>query len=286
MLPSVKLAFRWGAFVIASHWKLFLALVLVSFVVQIPFWAQGALLPSLLLVVLYLLNALGLIALVLVTHNEVLQGPSRLDAATLGRRGARIVAYFFDVIAASLLIAMSVILLALIVVLLGIILREVALPESLRAVLLGALYLALFIAYVGVASRLILRLPSRAIGQPLRWGLVWALGRSNTFRLIGANVLLFLTFAVPAIGLLLLAFVLMGNDVSHFQDLLGQFAKQHYRGGELALTGNPLLVMALLAALNALLTPTELVVFAALYSIAYARLIGNLQDEPEGLVNA
>lgn len=286
---SVKLALQWGVFVIASHWALFFTLVLVSFAAQLSFWWIGPYPPvSSLLVVfaLYLLNALGLLALMLVTHNEVLRGPSGLNAATLGRGGVRILAYFLDLIAISVLLALSLIALFLGFALLGSAVYAVALPEGVRIVLYIVLSAALSFAYLGLMGRLMLRLPSRAIGQPLRWGRVWALGRNNTLRLIGANALMFVIFLVPVFFLVLAGGLLLGFDIAQFGRFLQQLAAQHARGGTTFLPAASLIIEALIAGLNALLTPIELVVFAAFYSIGYAQLIGNLRAESEGLVSA
>lgn len=289
VMQSVKQAFQWGGYVIAGHPVFFIALVLVSFAVQLSYWWMGGkpdVLLALLVILLYVANGLGLLALVLVTHNEVLRGQSDFGAATLGRGGGRIFTYLLDLLAVSVLVALSVAASMLLVVPVGMGLHATMLPEGALVVFFALFYVAMFGVYVGVTARLMLRLPSRAIGQPLRWGRVWALGRNNTLRLIGANALVFLIFLVPVLVILLGAGALVGGDIGRIQSFLGQFAAEHFRPNGTIFHGPPSLALALMAGLNALLTPIELVVFAAFYSIAYARLIGNLQAEPQGFVSA
>lgn len=285
---SVKLAIQWAVYVIASHPVFFICLVLVSFAVQLSFLWMGEkpdVSLALLVILLYLVNGLGLVALVLATHNEVLRGQSGFGAATLGRGGGRIFTYLLDVLAVSVLVALSVAASMLLVVLVGMVVQATVHPEGVWAVFFALLYVALLGIYMGVAARLMLRLPSRAIGQPLRWGRVWALGRNNTLRLIGANALLFLVFLVPVLIVLLGAGALAGGSFSQMQSFVAQFAAEHFRPSGTISHGPPSLALVI-AGLSALLTPIELVVFAAFYSIANAQLIGSLRAESEGLVSA
>lgn len=131
------------------------------------------------------------IALALVTHNEVLCGPSGFNAAILGQSGGRIFSYFLDCMVLGVLIFLIILIPTFLVILIA----SVESAEG-SAMVWGGIILITSIIGLVITSRLALRLPSRAIGMPMAWGDVWRLGAGHTLVLVLAPVLLSIPLAV------------------------------------------------------------------------------------------
>ncbi|MFG1346034.1 hypothetical protein V5F59_14160 [Xanthobacter autotrophicus DSM 431] len=101
--------------------------------------------------------------------------------------------------------------------------------------------------------RLLLRLPSRALGHPETWGDIWRMGRSNTWRLFGGHVLLSLILFIP----LALASLPLMATVSAWRPKLGEPMPE------------PPLLLSLVAGV---LGPIEIILFCSFLSVAYLQL--------------
>ncbi|MGQ3672484.1 hypothetical protein ACT6QG_08830 [Xanthobacter sp. TB0136] len=137
--------------------------------------------------------ALGLasIALALVTHNEVLRGPSTFGSPALGPSGGRIFTYMLDcLVLVALIIAIILFPTIVMVMLAGI---ESAGGSELMWY--GMIFITAIVGLV-LTSRLALRLPSRAIGETIRWGDAWRLGEGHTLVLVISPLLLTLPFTI------------------------------------------------------------------------------------------
>lgn len=135
--------------------------------------------------------------LAVLTHNEVLVGPTSLRDV-LGPGRSRLVGYFIDVFLLGLALAILG-LVVFFVAWLCLLFVVVPSPRSLPA-MLGISYLLLAVIGIPVASRLCMKLPSRAIGDGLTWRSAWTLGRGHTGRLC----LVFVLGGVPMVLALLL----------------------------------------------------------------------------------
>jgi hypothetical protein len=143
-----------------------------------------------LIYILYIVLGLFFIfSLAILTQHEIWRGPCRLDAQTLGRGPGRILGYAFDSLAIAFMALFGLLLGS------GVIVAIFTLVFGGKPGLGGAILLSIAMAIVvlltmAMAMRLSLRLPSRAIGQPVRWRDVWRMGRGNTSRLLAANLLI------------------------------------------------------------------------------------------------
>lgn len=128
----------------------------------------------------FLLYSLACIPLALLTHAEVLRGPSAFDARTLGQGPGRMLGYLLD----TILIGIAAMLCALVpVIVIGVIASSGGRPApggGLEVVLVVLILAAVAVA----ASRPALRLPSRVLGPRVSWGEAWRLGRGSTLALV------------------------------------------------------------------------------------------------------
>ncbi|MFG1362561.1 hypothetical protein [Xanthobacter versatilis] len=294
---TVKLALRWGVFVVRRHWLIILifalALVAISFA-QIAVVAQGQVqVPSVLFSLLSLahwglLSVLSIV-IALLTHNEVLRGAAGLNAQTLGWGVGRVFGYALDVIVMTVVSVLAVWLVGLAGMAIGGMIYGI--KSQGKAVIGGWLWFAAmgFVA-AAILTRLPLRLPSRALGQPIPWHEAWHLGRGNSVRLFCANGLLFL--AMIAVALLLLAVQFLASmmgladlsqetiTVQSQVPIQGQWS--FIANETVSFAGGSILSVwgALLALLGGFLVLAEAVFFFALLSVAYAELKRIHQQPP------
>jgi hypothetical protein len=219
--------------------------------------------------------------LALLTHNEVLRGAAGLNAQTLGWGARRVLAYALDCLMLMLFYLLVMIPLVLAVAGVFSLLRQFVSPRAPDG-LIVVLMIGAWLASVFVGLRLMLRLPSRAVGQPIRWRDAWHLGRGNSLRLVGANGLLLLPMigvALLVLAILYLASMLGLADLS--QETIAVKAQVPIQGQwsfmanqTVSLTGGPALTVgrALLALLENFLILAEQVFFFALLSVVYAEL--------------
>lgn len=146
---------------------------------------------------LWPLYGASLVILAIVTHNEILCGAGDLDRATLGRGGSRVFGYILDIATLIFVYGLLVFLFLGLVVNLASIVVSGSRPGL--PVVFGGF--GVWLVSVLLLTRMSLRLPGRAIGETLPWADVWALGRGNTWRLIGGSILLYLVLSV-ALGIL------------------------------------------------------------------------------------
>ncbi|ABS68771.1 hypothetical protein [Xanthobacter versatilis] len=170
LLASLKWSFQWAVAVVLRHQKTTAAYVAAGVV-------AGLLASSGLGGLLLLVYSLASIPLALLTHAEVLRGPSALDAQTLGQGPGRMVGYLIDTILIGLAAGLSALVpIFAIAMLSG--------PASMGSgVDLVLAFLVVTVVAV-VASRPALRLPSRVLGDPISWSQAWRLGQGNTLALV------------------------------------------------------------------------------------------------------
>lgn len=201
VVSTATLTLQWALIVARRHWQLVLAYALVPFVFILAFEHYFPLRigrsfhPRSLLVLFAAvpIYSVALVGLALVTHNEVLRGTAGLDAATLGRSGSRVLGYILD--GALVMVGVPASLMGVMAVL-GKLVGLGSHPPS-AAGLIVLPFIALWVLAVLAIQRLLLRLPSRAVGQTLPWREVWRLGRGNSWRMLGSVVLV---SAVVGIG--------------------------------------------------------------------------------------
>lgn len=186
-------------FILSMKWSVQWAIAIaLRHQLAIAAYMGGAVLLSLLFVGEPVLVGLGWIvlgvasiALALVTHNEVLCGPSGFDAAALGQSGGRIFSYFLDCLVLGVLITLIILIPTFLVILIA----GIEDAEG-GAVVWGGIILIMSIIGLIGTSRLALRLPSRAIGTPMAWGEIWRLGAGHTLVLVLAPILLSIPLAL------------------------------------------------------------------------------------------
>ncbi|MFG1278679.1 hypothetical protein [Xanthobacter autotrophicus] len=213
VFDTVKLALRWGVFVVRRHWLIIL--IFAALLVATPFVLAAAVKPGqvpgpsfhLLSFAFTLFYSVLSIVLALLTHNEVLRGASGLNAQTLGWGAGRIFGYAIDGLVATLLALLVMVPLFLVIMLLTGLLSQIAPAVSPNAMIV-VLMIGIWLAGVCIVVRLALRLPSRALGQPMPWREVWRLGRGNTGRLVLAHLLLAVVLFFLFLPLLLLSLTL------------------------------------------------------------------------------
>ena len=294
---SVRLAFEWSIVICRRHWRLMAVYVLAGWVLGGPWTASqlrfdlwnvvrpaaiaapmGAIpSPPAWLIVLgialtfafILLIAVPLIVLALISHNEVLRGRAGLDAETLGRGPGRILGYLLDVLRIIVVTFLAVVLIMIGIMLFGAVASALRLPDGLFAVAaMGAFWLAM----AAIQARLELRLPGRALGQVLPWAEVQRMGRGNTWRLVGANVIVWIIFLLPLIFVTLPVMFLYASGWPPFS--------AHFPAAMEALSVMPSVVQALVSLLYSAISTFEIVVYCAFLSVVYGRLLPVL-DEPD-----
>lgn len=103
------------------------------------------------------------IPLIMIIHNQILRGRSSLGEAVYGPDGTRFLWYALDVLVIGLLLGVFI----LLTTFLGMFVALSLPSRPLWVMLVGTLAVAIAAAFL--ASLLILRLPARAIGEPISW---------------------------------------------------------------------------------------------------------------------
>ena len=170
LLESLKWSFQWALAVALRHRKITAGYAAAGAV-------TGLLAASGLGGVLLLLFSLASIPLALLTHAEVLRGPSALDAQTLGHGAGRMIGYLLDTLLIGVAAGLSALVPVAAIAMLG---ASSSMGSGLDLVL--ALLIVTVVAVV--ASRPALRLPSRVLGDPISWSQAWRLGQGNTLALV------------------------------------------------------------------------------------------------------
>jgi len=202
VVSTATLSLQWGLVVARRHWLMVIAYAVVPFAFILIFQHFFPLRlgsrvdpwPILVLFAAVPAYSVSLVVLALVTHNEVLRGSAGLDGATLGRGGSRAFGYVFDVLLLMLAGLASLAALAGVHAVLG---RWTGTGPGPSGVVVFAFF-AWWVLAVLAIQRLLLRLPSRALGRTLSWRKVWRLGRGNTWRMLGC---MFLITAVIGMGI-------------------------------------------------------------------------------------
>jgi len=135
-----------------------------------------------------------------ILHNEVLRGRAGFDADTLGHRPGRILGYILDVIGIAVCAVLAwPVLISVVGVGLELIsgVIRTSLPNGITYLIISAVPLG----WLALLGRLLLRLPSRAIGPPTPWSQVWQMGRGNTFRLLLCTLVLALPVVLLQVNL-------------------------------------------------------------------------------------
>lgn len=212
VIETVKLTVGWSVAILVKHWLLMVAFAVIPVLITMPL--QFMILPDAsiqpmrtvppeLNLVEILANCAFVLLFIftfiipaLVTCNEIMHGIAGLNVATLGRYGGRIFGYILDCILV-MLIALPVIFLAALIGGIGVAILGV---DSVMGKIFGVLiFFVMFVLLTGCFTRFSLRLPSRAVGEVMPWKAVWALGRGNTLRLFGGQLLVFLILLLPTL---------------------------------------------------------------------------------------
>ncbi|MDI4664824.1 hypothetical protein K9U40_10860 [Xanthobacter autotrophicus] len=173
LLESLKWSFQWAVAVVLRHQKVTAAYAAGGIV-------AGLLGSSVLGGLALLAYSLACIPLALLTHAEVLRGPSALDAQTLGEGPGRMIGYFLDTVLIGLAAVLGALLPLFALGGLALSSTSAALGDGLELVLI--LLIMVFVAVI--AARPSLRLPSRVLGDPISWSQAWRLGEGNTLALV------------------------------------------------------------------------------------------------------
>lgn len=187
LLQSLKWTMQWSAAVVLRH-----PVVVAAYVAGGIVWAVVDGLAPLAGGPVALIYFAALVPLALLTHNEVLRGPSSLDEQVLGPGYSRAIGYLLDTIVISILAIVSALPPA---ILLGVFVVE-AMQTSSGHVFELALVLVLVVTMVVATSRLALRLPARALGTPISWGDAWRLGQGNMLPLCVAPIIISIGFVL------------------------------------------------------------------------------------------
>jgi len=287
IVGTVKLALRWGFFVVRRHWLIILIfaalLVAASFVLAAtvePGQVPGPSFHLLSFAFTFFYSVLSIV-LALLTHNEVLRGASGLNAQTLGWGAGRIFGYAIDGLVATLLALLVMVPLFLVIMLLTGLLSQIAPAVSPNAMIV-VLMIGIWLAGVCIVVRLALRLPSRALGQPMPWREVWRLGRGNTGRLVLAHLLLAVVLLFLFLPLLLLSLTLtwLLPDLFMQQSVSVQATATAPVWGQWGVVASETTSISpitsvwgiLLSLLGNALLLAEIVIFCAFLSVAYAEL--------------
>lgn len=262
---SVKLALLWTAAVLARHWRFVGLIALLPALAVIASAVLHSPVVSIFATVVSVLAYFALIPLALVTHNEVLRGPSGLDGTTLGKGPGRALGYVLDWIVILIFTALYLLLLGVGAVLIGALIRAIGVPKPLAAVILFLVFAGVYLSSLGFFARLMLRLPSRALGQPLPWSEARALGSGNSLRLVAAYFLVMLVIMVPLVpvGAVLLSFFPLSDLIPPLPAV----------GTAMPMwAGPPRVLQVVLSVLNSVLAPIEIILVCGLVSVVYAEL--------------
>lgn len=307
VLGSVKLAFLWSLYIVRQHWRLLAIYVLVgwalasqwTFMMQLKLpsgargdvplnltYAVGGSVPAghptvswgvfqpiptwlfLLIVLIGLLMWMALIVLAIITHNEVLRGPAGLNSETLGKGIGRVLGYALDFIRIWFVTLLAMLLVFAGVAAILFLADRLGLPDWVFFVVSQGVF---GLAFAAIQSRLLLRLPARALGQVLPWREVQRMGRGNTWRLVAASMLIYILLMLPAT---LVTAAILWAYVAGFPLMPSPLAMVP------SLFGLPLAVHVLLAFLNSVFVTLQIVVVCAFLSVVYGQLLTVL-DEPD-----
>jgi len=261
VIETVKLSVRWTLAILVKHWLLVLLIVLVPVLVAIPLRlvilpdaslqpltpasahvTRDALLGGALQIFIILLS----IILALVSHNEVLKGSGGFNAQTLGPSGGRFFGYALDTFIIAFIFIVPIIIAS------GLLIFFRYAASNIAYYIMFIVFIIVLLFSLVSFTRLSLRFPSRAVGELLPWGAVWRLGRGNTLRLIGGEILVSILILVPAVPVLALSFWFQADSVS---------------------VRPPAFLAALaLSLLSSLLVVVQVVFVCAFLSLAYAYL--------------
>lgn len=291
VFQALKFTCRWTLTVLRKHW-----VVALIYAVGTLAWNYASLIllgdvveaerppTAMAFVEIYGLNAIegfAFIYLALLTHNEILRGSGGFNAATMGPLGIRGLTYLFD----SLVLLLATLILAMLSV--AGITAVVALARigswSTFAVFVGAL--AVWLAAIGVVTRLSLRLPSRSIGQPMPWNDVWRLGRGNTLRLVGGTLLLSLTMLALVIVVVLPVQFLFGSFSATDMHVVSEtkstpLGPLHLEMRSFETPGMPFIPALINGLLSSILSVIGAIALAAYVSLAFAYLRQVAEDAP------
>jgi hypothetical protein len=306
VLGSVKLAFLWSLYIVRKHWRLVAIYVLVGCAPasqwtlmhpKLPSsagggmplnltYAVGGSMPAghptvswrvfqpissglfVLIVLIGLLMWMALIVLALITHNEVLRGPAGLNAETLGKGIGRVLGYALDFIRIWLVTVLAMLLVFAGIAAILALAYRLELPDWVFfAVFQGVFWLA----FAAIQSRLLLRLPARALGQVMPWREVQRMGRGNTWRLVAASTLIYILLMLPAT---LVTEAILWAYVPGFPLMPSPLAMVP------SLFELPIAAHVLLALLNSVLVTLQIVFVCAFLSVVYSELLPVL-DEPD-----
>lgn len=188
LIQSVKWSFQWALAIILGHQAAVAAfagagVVLGLLSASVPAVAGLA----------FLVYSVAMIPLALLTHSEVLRGPSALDAWTLGRGPGRVLGYLLDTLLIGIVATLCG---AVPVLLIGILASGGGAPIGVSGGLEVVIFVVFLVVILVVFSRPALRLPSRIFGSPISWVEAWQLGRGNTLPLVLGPILIALPLAV------------------------------------------------------------------------------------------
>lgn len=291
---SVKLTFQWSLYIVRRHWWLIAIYVLVFWATAIP-WiglqpqmtqGPGGCVPTehlscswsvfqpitggqfLIVVFIALLLWTALVMLALITHHEVLRGPAGLNAETLGKGAGRVLGYFLDFLRIWFVTVLAMLLVFAGIAAAGTVAFWLELLDWMFFVLAMSIF---WLALAAVQARLLLRLPSRALGQVLPWREVQRMGRGNTWRLVAASTLLYILLTLPATLITSSVFWLYAPGFPLLLPVSPMVPP---------LFGLPILVQVLLALANGAFITLDIVVWCVFLSILYSELRPVL-DEPD-----
>ncbi|MEP9350822.1 hypothetical protein [Xanthobacter sp. KR7-225] len=289
---TIMLALRWTWAIARHHWLFLLAYTLIPGVFMAVIFgsaADFALIPAAapsaswiaLDLAIMLADICVYVALAVLTHNEVEHGLGSLTGLALGGWIGRAFGYVFD----FLLLFLGVSLLTMIglAAMIGLLMigRTLLGPAAIQV----PLFISPFVfmaAYVAVLARLVLRLPTRALGHPMPWSEVWSMGRGNTLRLLacGLLVVLLLVAVTLPVELPLLVFYL---PLFPFPD--GPPAAAPFSPGAMyeQFAGRLPFVLDLAVSLYfALVNVIAVILHCSVLSIAYGHLREGLDDPYRG----
>ncbi|MFG1344752.1 hypothetical protein V5F59_07655 [Xanthobacter autotrophicus DSM 431] len=207
LVQSLAWSFQWSAAVVLRHPKV-LAIYVGAGVVCAFLWFVAPGVGS----ILDFLYTLALIPLALLTHNEILRGPSHLDAQTLGEGYGRVLGYLLDVVVLGVVAALSAIVPALLISLAFMEQSSNYMSTGAALLLFGVIVVAIIVA----TSRLALRLPARAIGSLISWREAWSMGEGHMLALCAGPIAIALVFSVVLGG----AYALLPNSMEALVSML------------------------------------------------------------------
>ncbi|MFG1273304.1 hypothetical protein [Xanthobacter flavus] len=285
----LKFTYQWTLTILRKHWIMVLAYILLppvsvlalTFIVSYTF---GRAYPKALYFAIFMCSIFWMVAFIhmaLVVHAEIIR---IIDSDHIEMNISTIILYFIDIV---------MIFFVVIIVLWSIGLCGAGIGGIIYGPLtqgkdqFGGPLLLLLMATVGLAlaTRLLLRLPSRVIGEPMSWGEVWRLGRGNTLRLLGGSLLIAVVFLVATAVVSAPLFLLFGEPSGAVREVVSQTHSANVgpvvvetRTTIAALSPIPSIVMWFISYAAAV---TEIIAIASYFSLAYVYLCQIPEDEQE-----